>query len=51
MKKILLIMIISFSFGQRLDYIDIAITDLEEVMLDASRSSQRVFVDDFTGLQ
>ena len=51
MNKILMIFIISFSFGQGLDNLDVVMLDLEEVILDASRSSQRVFIDDFTGLQ
>ena len=50
MKKILILFLLSFSFGQQLNLIDIAMEDLKTVVETASRSEQRVFVDDFTGL-
>jgi len=51
MKKFLIIFLLSLSFGQKLDDIDLAIQELENIVQAASRSSQRVFVEDFTGLQ
>ena len=36
--------------SQKLDHIDINIKKLDAVLESASRSSQKVFVDDFTGL-
>lgn len=50
MKKIVLLILISFSFGQKLDPVDIAIEEMRTVLETASRSSQKVFVEDFTGL-
>ena len=50
MKKILLVIFISVSFAQRIDPIDLAIDELRTIVETASRSSQKVFVDDFTGL-
>ena len=51
MRKSLFIILITFSFGQKLDEIDLALQELETIVQMASRSSQRVFVEDFTGLQ
>tara|TARA_Y100001970_G_scaffold143589_1_gene176470 strand:+ start:659 stop:814 length:156 start_codon:yes stop_codon:yes gene_type:complete len=50
MKKILLVSILSFSFSQGLNPTDAAIDELRILVEAASRSNQRVFVDDFTGL-
>ena len=50
MKKICLLMIFSFAFPQFLDNSDKAIENLNSVLELASRSQQKVFVDDFTGL-
>ena len=41
----------SISFTQKLEPIDIAIQELENIVQAASRTSQKVFVEDFTGLQ
>ena len=51
MKKTLFIILTTLSFGQRLDEIDLALNELETKVQMASRSSQKVFVEDFTGLQ
>ena len=51
MRKSLFIILITLSFGQNLDEIDLALQELETIVQMASRSSQRVFVEDFTGLQ
>ena len=50
MKKIALLLIISLPFAQRLDPVDSAMDELRTAVETASRASQRVFVDDFTGL-
>ncbi len=50
MKKIFLFIFLSVSFSQQLDPIEIAMEDLRSIVETASRSEQRVFVDDFTGL-
>jgi len=50
MKKILLLLAISLAFAQRVDPMDLAIDELRTIVETASRSSQRVFVEDFTGL-
>jgi|TARA_B110000116_G_scaffold128477_1_gene111431 hypothetical protein len=50
MKKILLLLAISLPFAQRIDPVDLAIDELRTIVEIASRSSQKVFVDDFTGL-
>ena len=50
MKKILFMLMISLSFGQKLDLVDIQLEHLENLIQNSSRSSQRVFVEDFTGL-
>ena len=50
MKKIALLLIISLPFAQRLDPVDSAMDELRLIVETASRASQRVFVDDFTGL-
>ena len=51
MRKFAFILLFTFTFGQRLDDIDLAMQQLESMVQAASRSSQRVFVEDFTGLQ
>ena len=51
MRNLLFIILITLSFGQKLDEIDLALQELETIVQMASRSSQRVFVEDFTGLQ
>ncbi len=50
MKKILFMIMISLSYGQKLDLVDIQLERLENLIQNSSRSSQRVFVEDFTGL-
>ena len=50
MKLLIYFFIISLAFTQRLDEFDINLRNLNAVLETASRSSQRVFVDDFTGL-
>ena len=50
MKKILLLLTLSIPFAQRLGPIDIAMQELRTAVETASRSSQKVFVEDFTGL-
>ena len=50
MRKFAFILLFTFTFGQRLDDIDLAMQQLESIVQTASRSSQRVFVEDFTGL-
>ena len=50
MKKIITIFIFSFCFSQKMDFVDQQILELEIIVENASRSSQRVFVEDFTGL-
>ena len=50
MKKILLLLAISLPFAQRLDPVDLAMDEIRIIVETASRSSQRVFVEDFTGL-
>jgi len=50
MKKILLLLAISLPIAQRMDPLDLAIDELRTIVETASRSSQKVFVDDFTGL-
>jgi hypothetical protein len=50
MKKILLLLAVSLPFAQRMDPMDLAIDELRTILETASRSSQKVFVDDFTGL-
>ena len=50
MKNIYLILLISLPFAQQLDPIDMAVEELRTRVEAASRSNQRVFVDDFTGL-
>ena len=50
MKKIALLLIISLPFAQRLDPVDSAMDELRLAVETAARASQRVFVDDFTGL-
>lgn len=50
MKKILLLLAVSLPFAQRLDPVDLAMDEIRIIVETASRSSQRVFVEDFTGL-
>tara|TARA_X000000368_G_scaffold343689_1_gene282343 strand:+ start:391 stop:546 length:156 start_codon:yes stop_codon:yes gene_type:complete len=50
MKKIWLLVFLSTAFSQFLDNSDKAIENLNSVLEIASRSQQKVFVDDFTGL-
>ncbi len=50
MKKILFLFILTMPLAQQLDPVEIAMEELREVVQTASRSNQRVFVDDFTGL-
>lgn len=50
MKSLIYFFIISIGFTQSLDEFDINLRNLNTVLETASRSSQRVFVDDFTGL-
>ena len=50
MKKIITILTISLCFSQKIDFVDQQILELETIVENASRSSQRVFVEDFTGL-
>jgi hypothetical protein len=50
MKKLSLLILFSLSFSQRLDQGDVIYDELRAVVETASRSNQRVFVDDFTGL-
>ena len=51
MRKIILIIIISVGFSQQLDPIDLRVQEFEIILQNALRNSQRVFVEDFTGLQ
>ena len=50
MKKLLLVIPLTVSFGQKLEPIDIVMQDLETIIQTASRADQRVIVEDFTGL-
>ena len=50
MKKYLFIVLLSLSFAQRIDSVDVAMEELRTVVETASRNGQRVLVDDFTGL-
>ena len=50
MKNILFLILINILFSQKLSTIDIGLMDLENSLEIAQRSSQRVFVEDFTGL-
>lgn len=50
MKKILYMIIMTIPMAQHLDPVDAAMEELRSVVETASRSNQRVFVDDFTGL-
>ena len=49
MKKIYFILLLSLSFSQRSDPVDVAMEELRTVVETASRNGQRVLVDDFTG--
>ena len=46
----ILLILLSVSYGQKLEIIDLQLDKLETVVQNASRSAQRVFVEDFTGL-
>ncbi len=50
MKKVWLLIFLSNVFPQFLDKSDKAIEELNSVLEIASRAQQKVFVDDFTGL-
>ena len=50
MKIRFLIFLLSFSFTQSLDSLDVAISNLRSIVENASRNGQRVLIDDFTGL-
>tara|TARA_B100001250_G_scaffold199848_1_gene171367 strand:- start:504 stop:659 length:156 start_codon:yes stop_codon:yes gene_type:complete len=50
MKNLYILLLISLPFAQQLDPVDIAVDELRTIVEAASRSNQRVFVDDFTGL-
>ncbi len=50
MKNILFLILINILFSQKLSTIDIGLMNLESSLEIAQRSSQRVFVEDFTGL-
>ena len=51
MRKIIFISFLSFGFTQGWDPIDKQLQELDIILQNALRSSQRVFVEDFTGLQ
>ena len=51
MKKISLLTFLSLAFAQRLEPIDNAMEDLRTIVETASRSEQRVIIEDFTGLE
>jgi hypothetical protein len=50
MKNILFLILINFLYSQKLSTLDIGLINLESSLETAQRSSQRVFVEDFTGL-
>tara|TARA_B100001013_G_scaffold327796_1_gene241169 strand:+ start:717 stop:872 length:156 start_codon:yes stop_codon:yes gene_type:complete len=50
MKKLFIFLAISIPFAQKLDPIDISHQGLRTLVENASRASQKVFVEDFTGL-
>ena len=50
MNKIALIVLLSSLSAQSLDSIDIVLNDLRAVVENASRTGQRVLIDDFTGI-
>ena len=50
MYLIIYLLLITLPFAQQLDPDDVALDELRTVVETASRSNQRVFVDDFTGL-
>ena len=50
MKNILFLILINFLYSQKLSTLDIVLINLESSLETAQRSSQRVFVEDFTGL-
>ena len=50
MRKIFSLLMLSSIFAQRLDPVDLAMQELRTTVEIASRSSMKVFVEDFTGL-
>ena len=51
MKQIILLSLLSIGISQELDLVDKYLQELEIILQNASRNNQRVFVEDFTGLQ
>tara|TARA_Y100001980_G_C14523084_1_gene298462 strand:+ start:1321 stop:1476 length:156 start_codon:yes stop_codon:yes gene_type:complete len=51
MKQIILLSLLSIGTSQELDQVDKYLQELEIILENASRNNQRVFVEDFTGLQ
>ena len=51
MKQIILLSLLSIGISQELDLTDKYLQELEIILQNASRNNQRVFVEDFTGLQ
>ena len=51
LKKIAFILFIAITYGQKLGQFEISVIQLESVLESAIRSEQKVFVEDFTGLQ
>tara|TARA_B100000029_G_scaffold428028_1_gene437715 strand:+ start:193 stop:354 length:162 start_codon:yes stop_codon:yes gene_type:complete len=50
-RKIFFIILFSISYGQKLNQDDFSFLGLDYILQLASRSEQKVFVEDFTGLQ
>ena len=50
MKRISFLILLSTAFSQYLDESERVIKELKSILEIASRSQQKVFVDDFTGL-
>ena len=50
MKQIILLSLLSIGISQELDLADKYLQELEIILENASRNNQRVFVEDFTGL-
>ena len=50
MKKLFIFLAISIPFAQKLDPVDLSYQELRTLVENASRASQKVFVEDFTGL-
>ena len=51
MKQTILLSLLSIGISQELDPVDKYLQELEIILQNASRNNQRVFVEDFTGLQ